>query len=305
MRIHHYTSIDTLKLILQNRTIRFNRSDQVDDPDEIELKINGIAFAKYLLISCWTIDERESIPQWGLYSGKSKGVRITLESNHLFQNFINSTRCYTHEQVIEKVWNKRYIQSNGIEIFAQGFPSTQKDCTYIPYYIRHGEYNPRLRSGLAIMPPQPNDNFLTIVEYVDTLNNIYDDQIKVKHNTDNTHNFRFNTHIGYKKKKDWSFQNEARFVLMLMHTLPQKWNGLIIDAPNYCFTEYEFPPIDSEGNELKYYDIEIDEDAFDYLEVIAGPETDDNDKRIIKDLLSKFAPNAQFRNSSLRTKFNK
>ena len=48
MKIHHYTSFETLELILKNRTIRFNRSDNVDDPNEIELEINGFPFAKYL-----------------------------------------------------------------------------------------------------------------------------------------------------------------------------------------------------------------------------------------------------------------
>ena len=32
--IHHYTDIDTLALILANRTIRFNRLDRVDDTTE-------------------------------------------------------------------------------------------------------------------------------------------------------------------------------------------------------------------------------------------------------------------------------
>lgn len=32
--IHHYTNIETLSLILKNRTLRFNRLDRVDDPEE-------------------------------------------------------------------------------------------------------------------------------------------------------------------------------------------------------------------------------------------------------------------------------
>ena len=120
MKIHHYTSIETLKLILQNRTIRFNRSDRVDDPDEIELEINGYPFAKYLLVSCWTLEESESIPQWGLYAGKSHGVRITLDSNHLFQEFLSSTRIYSKSEITAKVWDKRYTQLDGTEIFPFG-----------------------------------------------------------------------------------------------------------------------------------------------------------------------------------------
>jgi len=120
MRIHHYTSIETLGLILKNRTIRFNRSDQVDDPDEIELEINGYPFAKYLLLSCWTLEEDESIPKWGLYAGKGHGVRITLNSDHLFQNFLSATRVSSKEEIATKVWDNRFIQPNGTEIFAFG-----------------------------------------------------------------------------------------------------------------------------------------------------------------------------------------
>lgn len=34
MKLYHYTTIDTLALILKNRTIRFNRLDKVDDLEE-------------------------------------------------------------------------------------------------------------------------------------------------------------------------------------------------------------------------------------------------------------------------------
>ena len=34
MKIHHYTSIETLEMILKNKSIKFNRLDQVDDKAE-------------------------------------------------------------------------------------------------------------------------------------------------------------------------------------------------------------------------------------------------------------------------------
>lgn len=42
MRIYHYTNIDTLALILKNRTIRFNRLDNVDDLEEGKAESLGI-----------------------------------------------------------------------------------------------------------------------------------------------------------------------------------------------------------------------------------------------------------------------
>ena len=34
MKLYHYTSLETLALILKNRTIMFNRLDKVDDVEE-------------------------------------------------------------------------------------------------------------------------------------------------------------------------------------------------------------------------------------------------------------------------------
>lgn len=195
MKIHHYTSIETLELILKNRTIRFNRSDKVDDPDEIELEVNGLPFAKYLLVSCWSIEEEESIPQWGIYAGKSKGVRITLDSEHIFEDFIASTRVSSSKDITEKIWNKRSRQPNGIEIFPFAFHDKSNSISYKPHYIYHGTLNPK-SSGLAIIPPNPSTNFLIPIEYVDSLENAYSDHIQIKHSEDGKFSMIFTPIIG-------------------------------------------------------------------------------------------------------------
>ncbi len=304
MRIHHYTSIETLGLILKNRTIRFNRSDHVDDPDEIELEINGYPFAKYLLLSCWTLEEEESIPQWGLYAGKSHGVRISLDSDHLFQKFLSEMIINSKDEIDRKVWDKRYTQSDGTEIFAFGFHDTSCEKSYLPYYIFHGTINPT-SSGLAILPPSPKHDFLTKVEYVDTLSKVYNDSIMIKNTDERHYSMNFTTRIGYKKHKSWGFQKEARFILMLMHTVPQNTGHIIVDIPNFSFTKFGFPPINKDRSELFYFDLSVDEDAFDYLEVIAGPETSEEERAKIKSILQLYAPDAKYSISRCRTKFSR
>lgn len=42
MKIHQYTSIDSLALILKNKTIRFKRLDKMDDIEEAALSNAGI-----------------------------------------------------------------------------------------------------------------------------------------------------------------------------------------------------------------------------------------------------------------------
>lgn len=80
MKLYHYTSIDTLALILKNQTIRFSRLDTVDDPEEFQFERDGLNPAQYVFVSCWTKLERENIPQWKMYT-QNHGVRIGLDSD--------------------------------------------------------------------------------------------------------------------------------------------------------------------------------------------------------------------------------
>jgi len=81
MRIFHYTSIETLALILKNRTIRFSRLDKVDDPEEYDITEDGVTLSHYCFASCWTRNEDESLPQWYMYGSGSHGVRIEMDSD--------------------------------------------------------------------------------------------------------------------------------------------------------------------------------------------------------------------------------
>lgn len=73
--IYHYTTIQSLALILDSKKIRFTRIDCLDDIKEID----GLpeAFKTAAFVSCWTEDEKENISLWSLYT-QMKGVRISL-----------------------------------------------------------------------------------------------------------------------------------------------------------------------------------------------------------------------------------
>lgn len=81
MIIHQYTSIDSLALILKNKTIRFKRLDKMDDIEEAALSNAGIHLGGFMFVSCWTFNEIESIPLWRMYTPTTKGVRISLDKN--------------------------------------------------------------------------------------------------------------------------------------------------------------------------------------------------------------------------------
>jgi len=74
--IYHYTSIDTLKLILESRKFKFNNLNAVDDELESELFIKK-SLAQLIFVSCWTTNPSENIPLWKMYAS-TRGVRIGL-----------------------------------------------------------------------------------------------------------------------------------------------------------------------------------------------------------------------------------
>jgi Protein of unknown function (DUF2971). len=100
MKLYHYTSIETLALILKHKTIRFNRLDLVDDLEE---SIHGsgptnIKLGQYHFVSCWTKDRTENISLWKMYTNY-KGIRIALDDdmfitynvNENFKSFFSKT----------------------------------------------------------------------------------------------------------------------------------------------------------------------------------------------------------------------
>lgn len=88
MKLYHYTSIQTLALILKNKNIRFTRLDMVDDPDEYSLIKDNINPSQYVYVSCWTKNVYENMPQWYMYGNDKHGVRIEVDSN-LFETVGN------------------------------------------------------------------------------------------------------------------------------------------------------------------------------------------------------------------------
>lgn len=66
--LYHYTSLDTLAMILHNRTIRFSRLDKVDDPQE-QRSADSQNLGKMKLVSCWSSSVRRAIPCGSEYAG--------------------------------------------------------------------------------------------------------------------------------------------------------------------------------------------------------------------------------------------
>lgn len=78
--LYHYTSIETLALVLANKTLRFSRLDEVNDPEEASACDLPNA-ATLVFASCWTAQHRESLAMWRMYTPNMQGLRIALPNN--------------------------------------------------------------------------------------------------------------------------------------------------------------------------------------------------------------------------------
>lgn len=75
--LYHYTSIESLALILENRTLRFMPLSTMDDPEE-NMTSDCADIGRHFYASSWTDLCTESIPMWTMYTKIDAGVRIGL-----------------------------------------------------------------------------------------------------------------------------------------------------------------------------------------------------------------------------------
>lgn len=103
--LYHYTNIESLALILKNRTILFNNLLDLDDLEE-GYTVDYQDAGKYYFVSCWTHSDEDNIPMWQMYSDKLRGVRIKMPSNQFgvipkFRDEYISSFDYKDSQTIE------------------------------------------------------------------------------------------------------------------------------------------------------------------------------------------------------------
>lgn len=73
--LYHYTTVESLAMILSTKKIRFSPLSALDDLQEEKTKdIPDIG--RTVFVSCWTDDSTESIPMWNMYSDMKSGIRI-------------------------------------------------------------------------------------------------------------------------------------------------------------------------------------------------------------------------------------
>lgn len=207
--LYHYTSIESLAMILSTRKIRFNCLTELDDLTEGSC--NDIkSIGNYFFISSWTNIQEESLPFWNMYTPKMKGIRIKMPSD---------------------MFNDYLITSNGVKGVKGDFFNS-----IIPQ-------NETFNDTYWILPT--SDNFLFEVEYTNEKNKLYPN---IYSENAGKFTIKFNK-IGQFKSKHWKFQSEWRFILkifplmreqglnkeydMLSDSLNSIWDGRILPFTDY------------------------------------------------------------------------
>lgn len=99
--LYHYTSIDTLLLILKNMTLRFKSLGYVDDPLEPTTSDFGnLGTWKY--VTCWS-EVPESIPMWNMYADNMKGVCIGISFDEPTDIFYTEKYTFPDSVTIDTV----------------------------------------------------------------------------------------------------------------------------------------------------------------------------------------------------------
>lgn len=122
--LYHYTSLETLALILSNKTIRFNNLLYVDDIEEAETNDMG-KFGRIAYVSCWTDDERESIPLWNMYTPNMHGVRIRMKKFPFKRYHFSKGEMFLEEDIETYINLRKVYDENKVNIVSD-LPKLEK-----------------------------------------------------------------------------------------------------------------------------------------------------------------------------------
>ncbi len=266
--LYHYTSLETLALILRNRTIRFSRLDMVDDPQE-QRSADSQNLGKMKLVSCWTSSDEESIPMWREYAGTECGVRIQMKS-YPFKRYSVSTESLSklsHDAVLNA-------------------PGGSFDGLHMPledFWDRSYHFKEMARSVEMLHEVQyTNDKSLLFPEVIRSCGNGW---IEADLNA-----------LGVHKATAWSYQREWRYVLT---AVPVGIASIIkgdVEAVNRA-TEVILDRCDPEIP--SFYDLVISDEAFASLKIVASPKMTPGNRVFLDALVHKYAPGIEVAESSI------
>lgn len=268
--LYHYTSIETLLLILKNKTIAFNSLQNVDDLEECDSK-DVQQIGKICYVSCWTDDSSESIPMWNMYTPNMQGVRIKLR----------------------KFPFRKYRFKSG----EYHFKSDAE--TYIDYEKLYNEDKTTIAAEPQLIKViYTNDdnliypNIKSVKEEIQKLNDG-----KIKRTVSTNYSLK---NVGKYKRKNWEFQNEFRYIINM-----SLWSMKELENCKCCDDQLKlFERIEDNKYKAPYnlFFLSLADEALEDLEILLGPKINEAQEEIIKLIVEKYSPSAKILKSNLKIK---
>ncbi|EOT2914678.1 DUF2971 domain-containing protein [Clostridium perfringens] len=268
--LYHYTSIETLALILKNKTICFNNLINVDDLEEAITQDMG-NFGKYINISCWTEDSEESIPLWNLYTPNMKGVRIGLPK-FPFKKYHFSAGEYNLVEDVDTYIDLEWLHNSNCGSIVAEMPLLRK----VKYTDDEKKIFPTVRQC---------SNLDGLKKFVET-GKCGSEELSTSYSFEE---------LGIYKRNNWSFQKEWRYIIS---SSPMKIN----EKPTLENHREIIRRIEDINHPAPFDKIflSIDEKYLEELEILIGPKVTEGEKIIIEALLNQYAPNTIVKKSSLK-----
>ncbi len=270
--LYHYTSIDTLLLILKNKTICFNSLINVDDLEECETgdikKLGRFCYA-----SCWTDSDEELIALWSMYTTNMQGVRIKLEQFPFVKYNYKKGDYYFKEDSTSFINYKELTEDDKASIVP--------NCPMLTKVIYTGDEK-------LLFPISKNVEQKTI---------------NIDGKITNTENVSYKIDkIGKYKRKNWKFQNEVRYLISMA-----PWSTRELES---CSKEKDFVKaqrnllnrLEDENIKAPYdrYFLKLEENKLENIEILLGPKVTEAQKEMVNLIVKEYCPTAKIQQSILK-----
>lgn len=259
MKIYHYTTLENLVLILKNKTIRFNRLDQMDDQCERNFFSPGLNWSPYTYVSCWTETPDENIPLWHMYSKGGTGIRIGLD-----------------KECID--WEKQILSGYNISDSIQ-HPSAKANQVSVSIQLRPITIYGIINTSQCYHP----------IKYRGISFHKEDVSIGANRTLVNRtlSGEEFQKYVAVYKDEKWAFQNEVRFILF---AVPQ-----IAKEKKMSFDEFQTIIANRTYNPITYIDLPLKKSVMDSMEIVLGPNVSEGTFILAKLLVNEYAPSTEIK----------
>lgn len=270
--LYHYTSIDTLLLILKNKTICFNSLINVDDLEECETH-DIKKLGRFCYASCWTDSDEELIALWNMYTPNMQGVRIRLEQFPFVKYRYKKGEYYFKEETNSFIDYKKLTEDDKASIVS--------NCPILIKVIYTDDES-------LLFPISKNMEKKTI-----------NDGEKIT----NTQNISYKIDkIGKYKRKNWNFQNEVRYLISMV---PWSMRELELCSRQKDFVKAQMELISRlEDENIKApYDrffLKLEESKLSEIEILLGPRVTEAQKEIVNLIVKEYCPTAKIHQSTLK-----